>query len=323
MTAIRRLDPLASLVAALGMAMLSAGCMSPLESAASGGRADQVSALLQAKPRPQDRDMGLALIQASKEGNDEIVKLLLDAGADADFGNQDTGWSPLTIAAANQHPSTVKLLLDRGAKSEGMPEFLDKYGHPDGARLLRRLASGAPAAADRALGAGPADIQRTPAGTPSTDMDGSRRSRPESQLRLAVLEFDVAPGIKIDRMVFSDLARSAVNSRAPALFVMTRESTEALLQANGKTMSDCTGECEIEIGRKLGADFIVSGRIAQVGKRLFLTMRLFSTADGRLLQSADARGTNIDELVDQADAALAKLVSTLGGGAAPATGSGP
>ncbi len=137
-------------------------------------------------------------------------------------------------------------------------------------------------------------------------------ARAAEQKHLAVLEFEIAPGLKIDRVVFSDLARSAVNRRAPDLFVMTRESTEALLQANGKTVADCTGECEVETGRKLGADYIVSGRIAQVGKHLFLTMRLFSTFDGRLLQSADARGTNIDELVDQADAALVTLVSPLG-----------
>lgn len=53
-------------------------------------------------------------------------------------------------------------------------------------------------------------------------------------------------------------------------------------------------------------DYIISGRFARLGKHIVLTMRLFSTAGGRLLQSADARGTPADELVEGADTALVK-----------------
>ena len=129
--------------------------------------------------------------------------------------------------------------------------------------------------------------------------------------RLAVLEFEVASDLKLDRTYFSDLARGAVHRAAPQVFVMTRESTEALLAANGKSMSDCTGECEIEVGRKLGADYIVSGRITQVGSRLSLTMRLFSTADGQLVETAEARGRSADELLDHTDAAMESLLAPL------------
>jgi TolB-like protein len=132
-----------------------------------------------------------------------------------------------------------------------------------------------------------------------------------------VLEFEVAPGLALDRVVFSDLTRGAVNQRAPHLFVMTRESTVALLEANGKTLADCEGQCEVEVGRKLGADFIISGRLAQVGSTLLLTLRLFSTADGRLLGSGEARGKSSDELLEKFDAALERLVAHLGG--APAS----
>jgi hypothetical protein len=102
-----------------------------------------------------------------------------------------------------------------------------------------------------------------------------------------------------------------VKKAAPQLFVMTRESTEALLQANGKSMSDCTGECEVEVGRKLGADYIVSGRITKVGTRQILTVRLFSTADGALLGDEEADGKTEDQLVDEAKIALGKLIKPL------------
>ncbi len=133
----------------------------------------------------------------------------------------------------------------------------------------------------------------------------------DGQKRLAVLEFEVAQGVKIDRTYFSDLARGAVKKQAPQLFVMTRESTEVLLQANGKTLADCTGECEVEIGRKLGADYIISGRITQIGTRQVLTLRLFSTADGALMADEEASGKSQDQLFDESKAAMGRLIKSL------------
>jgi TolB-like protein len=135
--------------------------------------------------------------------------------------------------------------------------------------------------------------------------------------RLAVLEFELVQGVKIDRTYFSDLARGAVRKAAPQLSVMTRESTQAILEANGKTLADCTGECEVEVGRKLGADYIISGRITQIGTRLALTMRLFATADGSLLGDEEANGKNPDELVDEARLAIVRLTSQFSSNSTP------
>lgn len=132
-----------------------------------------------------------------------------------------------------------------------------------------------------------------------------------AQEKVAVLEFEVTKGIDLDRIYFSDKVRGGVGKRAPQLFVMTRESTEALLEASGKTIADCTGECEVEIGRKLQADYVVSGRIAKVGSRFALTMRLHRTADGRLLGSEEAMGKDADALVDGVGAAVAQLLTPL------------
>jgi len=68
--------------------------------------------------------------------------------------------------------------------------------------------------------------------------------------------------VKIDRAYFGDLVRNAVQKRAPQIFVMTRESTEALLKVNAKAIADCAGGCESEIGKKLSADLIVLGQSA-------------------------------------------------------------
>lgn len=141
-----------------------------------------------------------------------------------------------------------------------------------------------------------------------------------TQKHAAVLEFELAPGVAgIDRIYFSDRARSALHDSAPEIFVMTRESTELLLQANGKTLADCVGQCEVEIGRKLGADYIISGRIARVGSSIAITMRLLATEDGELVGSSEARGKDADGLQDTMDGALAKLFASLGSSSSTGT----
>ena len=136
--------------------------------------------------------------------------------------------------------------------------------------------------------------------------------------KVAVLEFEIAKGLEIDRTYFSDKVRGSIQDRVPQLFVMTRESTEVLLKQYGKTLADCTGECEVETGRKLGADFVVSGRITKVGSRLALTMRLHATASGELLKTAEALAKDTDALVDATGGAVATLLGPLVGEARPA-----
>ncbi|MGF6599717.1 ankyrin repeat protein [Paraburkholderia sp. GAS448] len=74
---------------------------------------------------------------AAANGNDEIVKLLLDHSAYVDAGSPN-GTTPLMMAARGGHVSTVKLLLDNGADMNvknqiGMTalDFAKQYKEPD------------------------------------------------------------------------------------------------------------------------------------------------------------------------------------------------
>jgi hypothetical protein len=104
------------------------------------------------------------------------------------------------------------------------------------------------------------------------------------------------------------LVRGIIGDRVPTIFVMTRESTEEILAANGKTLTDCAGECEVQTGRLLGADYVVSGRFAVVGSRITLALRLHRTGDARLLGSEEALAYNIDQLVDQTEPTVIALI---------------
>ena len=56
----------------------------------------------------------MSLYLAARKGHIEVLKLLLDKGADISVANAD-GWTPLNAAASSGHLEVVKLLLDQGA----------------------------------------------------------------------------------------------------------------------------------------------------------------------------------------------------------------
>ena len=82
-----------------------------------------------------------ALIEAVSKGQNQVVRILLDAGADIERAD---GWSyvPLHWAAMNNHYETVKLLLDEGADVDKEDQWgrtsLLRAASEDVAKLLMR-----------------------------------------------------------------------------------------------------------------------------------------------------------------------------------------
>jgi hypothetical protein len=128
--------------------------------------------------------------------------------------------------------------------------------------------------------------------------------------RLAVLDLrnetsDLAPK---DVRYFTDVIRAGVLKYEPQLDVMTRENLMVLLQSSGKDLANCEGECEVDTGRRIGADEIISGELVKVGTRYKLSMRMHETHEGRLLGAALASGSTIDELDESTNQAVATLL---------------
>src|SRR5205823_13694391 len=128
---------------------------------------------------------------------------------------------------------------------------------------------------------------------------------------VGVLEFrdKVPPDQRIDAGYLSDQVRSAVKDSLPQSRVITRENMLVLLQASGQKLEECEGECEVDTGRRIGADAIVSGDVQKVGSQYKLSLRLHETQTGRLINSAIASGSTIDELDKAATKAANNLLN--------------
>src|SRR5207302_1412204 len=101
---------------------------------------------------------------------------------------------------------------------------------------------------------------------------------------------------------------------------MTRENVLTLLEASGKKLEECEGECEVDTGRRLGADYVVSGELYRIGPLLRLGARLHSTRSGTLLAAAQAEGKDLAEVDGALREACKRLLARFSGQPARTSG---
>src|SRR5260221_10857111 len=106
----------------------------------------------------------------------------------------------------------------------------------------------------------------------------------------------VPEGKRLDAAYLSDQVRSAVKETLPQAKVITRENMLVLLQASGKKLEECEGECEVDTGRRIGADLVISGELLRFGTQYKLNMKLHDTRSGELISGSVASGATADEL---------------------------
>jgi protein-L-isoaspartate(D-aspartate) O-methyltransferase len=119
----------------------------------------------------------------------------------------------------------------------------------------------------------------------------------------------------------SDKVRSGVlrGLQGKDFVVMSRENMAILLKDMGRDCKSVQGECEVETGRNIGATYVVSGSVEDVGGGLMLcTLKVHDTNSGALLATGDVRGTQIVDLIDRLPPKAQQLMTQALGGTGPA-----
>lgn len=106
----------------------------------------------------------------------------------------------------------------------------------------------------------------------------------------------------------ADQVRAGLLQLPPSQFIiLTRENILAMLPP-GRRLADCEGDCEVETGRNIGADLIVTGEVLAFGAGLRVALRAHAVDSGKLVATIAASGATVEALerpVLQAARALA------------------
>jgi TolB-like protein len=120
---------------------------------------------------------------------------------------------------------------------------------------------------------------------------------------VAVLEF-VNEVPQLDRAAISQRVRDAIPKDVE---VMTREQMFQLAAANPQALDKCDDRSCIDVGKLLGADSVVDGRIVQIGPNLRVELKLVDTRGGRTVATAVAAAKTKEELLPAVDKAVRQL----------------
>ncbi|MDR2694586.1 MAG: hypothetical protein LBB74_10295 [Chitinispirillales bacterium] len=127
------------------------------------------------------------------------------------------------------------------------------------------------------------------------------------------MEIDMEPYAKAKlkksevRLITDELRNTAVKNLPRGRYnVMT---TETVMSQSGSVLAECAEEnCVITLGSKIGADYIVRGKIGKIETLFTLSVSIFDTEDGFLVGSMDAvRSEKLIDLLEKSTAACTEM----------------
>lgn len=128
--------------------------------------------------------------------------------------------------------------------------------------------------------------------------------------RIAVLDLRNPAGLQAQEIAFlSDLVREETNRwfSGDAYQIMTKENINEFLPP-GTDLAACQGaSCEVEFGKRIAVDVVVSGAISQLGDGLRASLSLHDVASGDSRANVTAGAASIADLEAQLRAAAQRL----------------
>ena len=138
----------------------------------------------------------------------------------------------------------------------------------------------------------------------------TRPSKKEEKVRVAALELLNPAQLPPQEVSYlSNLVRQAT-ARLPEdrYSVITRENITAMLPPDRK-LEDCIGECEVETGRLLGVQWLISGQVVKFGRSLRVSLNLHHSKSGELRGSEVVKGEQVEDLEVPITNATLRLMS--------------
>ena len=136
---------------------------------------------------------------------------------------------------------------------------------------------------------------------------------------VAVLETKKEPQAKLNaselRYLTDELRKQALQALPVRLgyTVMTRENIQAMLPPNTQ-IEDCMGDCLVQTGKNIGADYVAQARVGQFGSQLTLTVEMYETRQSRMLSSFTTEQENAAGLLARIRTESPEFFSKVSGG---------
>lgn len=92
--------------------------------------------------------------------------------------------------------------------------------------------------------------------------------------------------------------------------LMTRENILDLI--GDRSIADCIGDCAVETGRRIGADFIVTGRVYKFSGEMRVSIDIHEIQDGNLLSTVHAGGASLLDVESEVTLEARKLFVAAG-----------
>ncbi len=130
--------------------------------------------------------------------------------------------------------------------------------------------------------------------------------------KLAVLELRDEASLEPGAVRYlAEVVRGEAVRLAPGhLFVLTRENLLAMLPPD-VDLADCEGACEVETGRNIGADHLVTGTVVRLGDGLRVALKLHDMSSGALTGQTTVAGADAEALEEPLRGAAAELLKPL------------